>query len=210
MTAPPPLTLDQIRHAMARHDPQVLTADRSHAAVAMILRDAPADPELLFILRSFCPHDPWSGDIGFPGGRLNQQDADPRQAAERETTEELGLDLSQAEYLGQLDDLYGATLPVLVSCYVYALHKPRQMQPNHEVAEAFWFPLGELLNGQRHHQARIVYREQAIKVPAVDLIGPDRTVLWGITYRLIGNFFQRLGCVFGRQDRTACLFSELS
>ena len=205
MTTPSSLSLQHIRRTMAGYEPEVLTSDRMHAAVSMILRETSAAPEVLFIIRSPCQHDPWSGDIGFPGGRLNQEETDPRQAAERETVEELNLDLGQAEHLGRLDDLYGATLPILVSCYVYALQAPPSLQPNHEIAETFWFPLRELLNPLRHHQANLNYRGQTVTVPAVDLIGPDRTVLWGITYRLIWSFFRMVGFEFGGKPPDTCL-----
>lgn len=194
---PHSLTLGGIRETLDRHTPRILLPDRGHAAVSMILRDNGATPDLLFILRAPHQNDPWSGDIGFPGGRLNPSEDDPRQAAERETIEELDLDLGQAEHLGRLDDLYGATLPVLVSCYVYAFDHTPQMTPNYEIADTFWFPLEELLNPQRHHQARLVYRGQELTPPAVDLLGPGQTVLWGITYRLINSFFQLTGLPFG-------------
>ena len=40
------------------------------------------------------PGDPWSGQIAFPGGRHEPQDASLLDTATRETREELGLDLS--------------------------------------------------------------------------------------------------------------------
>ena len=205
MTTPDSPSLQLIRRAMVGYTPEILVCDRVHAAVSMILRETSTAPEVLFILRSPCQHDPWAGDIGFPGGRLNREESDPRQAAERETVEELNLDLGQAEHLGRLDDLYGATLPILVSCYVYALQGTPPLQPNHEIAETFWFPLRELLNPRRHHQANLSYRGRTITVPAVDLIGPDRTVLWGITYRLIWSFFRTVGYEFGEKPPASCL-----
>ena len=86
--------------------------DRGHAAVALLLREGVFSTEVLFIIRAIHDRDPWSGNIGFPGGRLNHGGETPQQAAERETLEELSLDLGQARYLGRLDDLYGAIMPV--------------------------------------------------------------------------------------------------
>ena len=79
--------------------------DRGHAAVALLLRERAFSTEVLFIIRATHERDPWSGNIGFPGGRLNHGGETPQQAAERETLEELSLDLGQARYLGRLDDL---------------------------------------------------------------------------------------------------------
>ena len=67
--------------------------DRGHAAVALLLREGVFSTEVLFIIRAIHDRDPWSGNIGFPGGRLNHGGETPKQAAERETLEELSLDL---------------------------------------------------------------------------------------------------------------------
>ena len=72
---------------------------KPEAAVAAILTDE-RGPDLLFIHRVAHDRDPWSGHIAFPGGRIEEEDASSRAAAERETREELGMDLSDATYLG--------------------------------------------------------------------------------------------------------------
>jgi len=196
MTSTPP-TLARIRQALAAHRPTVLTADRPHAAVAMLLADAQPLPEALFIVRAQHDRDPWSGDIGFPGGRVAPGDGDPRRTAERETGEELALDLAATDYLGRLDDLYGATLPILVSCFVYAVPSRPWLSANHEVAGSFWIPLDRLLDPSRHRVEHFSYRGRMTSQPVADLLGPGAPLLWGITYRLLGNFFGLLDCPFG-------------
>ena len=103
MTTDNRLNLARIARSLERQNPKLLSPDdRGHAAVAMLLRKGEAAPEALFIIRAEHEQDPWSGNIGFPGGRLNPDGETPRQAAERETLEELALDLSKARFLGQL------------------------------------------------------------------------------------------------------------
>ena len=191
------LTLPAIRLALATHRPQVLVTDRPHAAVAMLLAAAQPVPEVLFILRAHHERDPWSGDIGFPGGRVAATDADPRQTAERETHEELALDLAATDCLGRLDDLYGATLPILVSCFVYAAAKRPDLCANHEIADSFWIPLDRLLDPSCHHIAHFTYRGAMTSQPVANLLGPGAPLLWGITYRLLRNFFGILKLPFG-------------
>ncbi len=82
------------------------------AAVAVILHDGAAGLETLFIHRAVRAGDTWSGQIAFPGGRREPTDTDLLATAIRETMEEIGVDLSAAERLGVLDDLYPRT-PVL-------------------------------------------------------------------------------------------------
>ena len=171
--------------------------DRGHAAVALLLREGVFSTEVLFIIRAIHDRDPWSGNIGFPGGRLNHGGETPKQAAERETLEELSLDLEQARYLGRLDDLYGAIMPVLVSCFVYHLQDFAELRPNHEIETTFWFPLPELLEPERHQHRTFFYRGEERSHPAVELLDPEQPLLWGITYRLMRNFFALCGQSFG-------------
>jgi len=171
--------------------------ERGHAAVALLLREGVVSTEVLFIIRATHECDPWSGNIGFPGGRLNHGGETPQQAAERETLEELSLDLGQARYLGRLDDLYGAIMPVLVSCFVYQLHDFTELRPNHEIDTTFWVPLIELLEPERHQLRSFFYRGEERIHPAVELLDPERPLLWGITYRLMRNFFALCGQTFG-------------
>lgn len=175
--------------------------DRGHAAVALLLREGVFSPEVLFIIRAIHDRDPWSGNIGFPGGRLDQCDESPKQAAERETLEELSLDLGQAKYLGRLDDLYGAIMPVLVSCFVYHLQDSAELKPNHEIDTTFWFPLDRLLEPERHQQRTFFYRGKERSHPAVELLDPQQPLLWGITYRLMRNFFSLCGQTFGIREQ---------
>lgn len=192
------INLQSIAAALGSHQPEERPAnERGHAAVALLLRERGLATEVLFIIRATHDRDPWSGDIGFPGGRLNHGLETPKQAAERETLEELSLDLEQARFLGRLDDLYGAILPVLVSCFVYQLRDSVALQPNHEIDTTFWCPLNRLLEPERHQQRTFFYRGEARTHPAVELLTPEQPVLWGITYRLMRNFFTLCGHEFG-------------
>jgi 8-oxo-dGTP pyrophosphatase MutT (NUDIX family) len=192
------IKLDHITTALASHRAAERPVnERGHAAVALLLREKDDSAEVLFIIRALHDLDPWSGNIGFPGGRLNHGGETPQQAAERETREELSLDLEQARYLGRLDDLYGAIMPVLVSCFVYRLHDTVALRPNHEIDTTFWCPLTRLLEPGRHQQRTFFYRGEERCHPTVELLEPEQPVLWGITYRLMRNFFSLCGYEFG-------------
>jgi 8-oxo-dGTP pyrophosphatase MutT (NUDIX family) len=198
MTTSNKLQLSDITNRLAGHRAEILApVDRGHAAVAMLLREKPFSPEVLFIVRAEHAHDPWSGNIGFPGGRLNPSGELPQDAAERETLEELALDLHHACFLGRLDDLYGAIMPVLVSCFVYEIVQPAALQPNHEIAKTFWCPLSKLLEPSRHQLRNFFYRGAERTHPVVELLEPHEPLLWGLTYRLIRNFFSLCGRDFG-------------
>ena len=204
-----PLSLAAVRRALGAHRATILPVDRPHAAVAMLLVDGTMGAEVLFILRAAHHADPWSGDIGFPGGRVAAADGDPRVTAERETREELALDLGSGEFLGRLDDLCGLALPMLVSCFVYAFPARPALTPNHEVARAFWSPLNELHRAERHRMATFPWRGESTTQEVAEILGPGEPLLWGITYRLLGNFFGIMRVPFGaRRAEGACLRTD--
>ena len=69
------------------------------AAVSIVLRMKAGSTEILFIVRALREGDPWSGQIAFPGGHSEPQDQSMRETAERETTEETGIDLKKVATL---------------------------------------------------------------------------------------------------------------
>lgn len=166
--------------------------DRRPAAVALLLRMNSNGPELFFIERAHHPADPWSGNISFPGGRFDQGDASLRHTAERETLEEVGIDLRSAAFLGRLSDIVGANLPVRVSCFVYGLIEDVTPVRSDEVHDLFWFELQQLSRPQRQIIATVRFGERELQAPAIDLGLPGKMVLWGITYRLVSQFRELL------------------
>lgn len=186
--------VERIRQNLKTQPAKLIDApSRGQAAVALILQPAATGAQVLFIERARHPQDPWSGNLAFPGGRIDSTDADARRAAERETREEIGLDLTQNSYLGQLDDILGAYLPVQVSSFVYALNvEPPTFRCNHEVGDLFFFPLAELANPNRRLEATIDWNAKVCHTPALDLLGPNRPLLWGITYRLVRQLLERI------------------
>ncbi len=88
------------------------------------------------------------GDICFPGGRIELDDAGPMEAALRETREELGLLDESIEVLGPLSYMVS---PIGVMLYPYVAHIKDfdLIRPNHgEVADVFVAPLEYLLEAE--------------------------------------------------------------
>ena len=175
-----------VRVGIAQHRPSLVgSTDKTPAAVAAILGPTPGGLQLLFIERAQHPDDPWSGHIAFPGGRIEADDPSPRAAAERETLEEVGLDLSVAEYWGRLDDLTGYMLPVVVSGFVYRLETPADLVLSQEVESAFWVGADQLRDPGKQTQYRLRHRGAEQAFAALDLLGPGRPLLWGLTFRIV-------------------------
>ncbi len=179
-------TLDQICHS---DNPE----GKRRTAVAMILIGNREAKELLFIRRAEFQGDPWSGDVAFPGGGVEEQDADSRATAERETLEEIGLKLPQEAYLGSLGSITGAYLPVSIACHIYHLAKLPPVTLNGEVVKTFCVPFKVLLEPERNQQRTFKYRNSHHSHPTIELDGYCDHFLWGISYRILQRFFVTLG-----------------
>ncbi len=160
------------------------------AAVALVLRAGASGPEVLFIERAQHDDDPWSGHLSFPGGRLEPGDATLRDAAERETFEELALEFRDAEFLGQLDDVRGLMIGILISAFVYFLLEDRPLLPSDEVACAFWVPLATLTDPTGRVTEVFRAGDREVTLPAIDVLGAGRPRLWGLTLRFVEDFVQ--------------------
>lgn len=162
-----------------------------YAAVAAILRPADRETEVLLIRRAERQGDPWSGHMAFPGGHHDPDDRDLFQTALRETCEEVGLDLSHHEHLGALDQvpatLRGRRVNVAIAPHVFALREPSPpLQPNHEVAEIVWAPLGPMARGELDALKDFTYEGETHQVPAYRVHGH---IVWGLTYHMLRSLF---------------------
>jgi 8-oxo-dGTP pyrophosphatase MutT (NUDIX family) len=185
--------LNFIRQQLKSHEPQVFKpqANTRQAAVAIILRQRPAGSDILFIQRADKPGDPWSGHMAFPGGHLDPEDVDLRAAAVRETWEEVGLDLSGAEYLGAVDQERamprGRQLNMLIAPHVFEVSGDPTFTINYEVAEVVWTELAPLASGERHDTET---KAMAGKPTVFNGYRLERGhFVWGLTYRMLKSFF---------------------
>ena len=184
--------LGALRSRLVAHHPRAAppVKESQRAAVALVVRPAPGDLELLLIQRTFRSGDPWSGHMAFPGGRSDPADADSLATAIRETREEVGIDLSRESVLGALDEVHprpGAP-PIAVAPFVFAAVARTVAMPNHEVARALWVPLGELSNpGAATEHLHDLGEGRQLRFPAV---GYQEYTIWGLTHRILSQFLE--------------------
>ena len=196
------ISLDAVRRALRDYRPRPVDApDARPAAVALVLLPVSARGgggggglEILLIRRAERADDPWSGQIAFPGGRQEASDPDLLATAIRETREETGVDLSAAERLGTLDDLYPRTPtlpPVVVRPFVFALATRPALVPSDEVQRAFWMPLAHLSESGVRREVTLTLRGAKRTFPAY-LVGNGDEVIWGMTERILTPFLDRI------------------
>lgn len=186
---------------------QIEPGDRAHAAVAMILKPGADGVEILLIERATNENDHWSGQIGFPGGRVDPADNSPQPAAERETLEEIGIDLASAGFLGRLGEILPGGLSIVVSCFVYGLERsPHLILNGEEVAQAFWLPMHEIENPARCITVKHAIGNRTKIFPALSIAEWAPQPLWGLSFRLL----RKLGKILqsarpGRKEPGICM-----
>ena len=193
------ISLPTIQRHIQAHDPAMLElGDNKHASVALVLRQK-RQVEALFIERASHDGDPWSGQMAFPGGMVESTDDDARQAAVRETAEEVGIDLSAATYLGQLDDQQGRHRGhphgIIVRGYVYSVGEKTPARPNYEVQDIVWVPMSRFLDA-RHYTQVTHPIEPEETFPGIRISEKAHQVVWGLTRRFIASFFYVINIQF--------------
>ena len=164
------------------------------AAVALIFRLGKNDAlELLFIKRAEYAGDPWSGQIAFPGGRVEAGDASLAETAIRETREETGIDLTrEGMMIGVLDDLRPRTvrLPaIMVRPYVALLDRTEPLELSPEVALSFWLPFAAMALAESWHEETVLTR--GIQINA-RVFRHHEHVIWGMTERILAQLLRLL------------------
>jgi 8-oxo-dGTP pyrophosphatase MutT (NUDIX family) len=188
--------LDDIRRALERIEPRAredVPLDRK-AAVAGVFRERDVGLELLFIRRAEHPRDPWSGNMGWPGGRAHAGDGSPLVTAVRETREELALDLERdADLLGALSErrthLRVQGVPLAVAAFLFALRGDPVLSPNYEVQETVWVPLSYLLD--RSNRGHFVWTGRGVPLP-LPCYRYEGRVIWGLTLGLLDELLDAL------------------
>ena len=189
-------TTTKIRKALEAYRPSLVTPGKNtrQAAVAVILREdneQSGQSDLLFIQRANRDGDPWSGQMAFPGGHREAEDPSLLAAAMRETHEEIGLNLANAEYLGALDHQEarprGKTLNMLVAPHVFITKDSPDFTPNREVADVVWAPLSTLAGNSLHDTQTLPMAGTPTVFNGYRLSGGH--FVWGLTYRMLKTFF---------------------
>jgi 8-oxo-dGTP pyrophosphatase MutT (NUDIX family) len=130
-----------------------------------------------------------SGQISFPGGRIDAEDASPEAAALREAREEIDLDESSVRLLGNMDDIETFVSGYVVTPVIGWIEETPELDPNPaEVAAVIHAPLSQLTEEIRVEPG-IVHEGRTL--PTEAWVWEDN-VIWGVTARILRLFLLRL------------------
>ena len=161
------------------------------AVLAPLYRDPQGALRLVFIRRG--PHGIHGGQIAFPGGRREPEDADLLATALREAHEEVGLDPASVEILTALPVIETMVTGFRVAPFLGRLNgpPPTWRRQETEIEEILEVRLQDLIRPEAHavEQWQLPGWPGPRPIPFYR-IGPYK--LWGATYRMLESIREYL------------------
>lgn len=164
-------------------------ADARPAAVLILFADGLSGPEILLTRRGTTMRH-HAGQISFPGGGSDPDDADSVITALREANEEVGLDPTTVEVFGTLPTLWLPPSNFAVTPVLGYWHTPEPLVSTneHEVIEVLHQPIRELVDPANRYS---VTHPSGWVGPAFEV---GATVpLWGFTAGIVARLFEVVG-----------------
>jgi 8-oxo-dGTP pyrophosphatase MutT (NUDIX family) len=148
------------------------------------------EPEVTVLLTLRTSHlNAHSGQVAFPGGKVEREDMTPVETAMREAEEEVGIPRTLVTPLSLLDLHNTGTgfriIPVL------ALVDPaiEPVPDPGEVAEIFEVPLSFLMEKENHKEEHRDWKGRSVLFYAMEY---EQRYIWGATAAILRNLYERL------------------
>lgn len=158
---------------------------------AAVLVPVVAHRRLATVLLTLRPHGmrDHSGQIAFPGGKIEACDPSPQCAALREAEEEIGLSRHNVTPIGYLDPYVTGTGFIVVPT-VATVASPYELKLDpREVVEAFEVPLSFLMNPSNHERRMREVGDRRRHFYAMPF---ETRYIWGATAGILRALYDRL------------------
>jgi 8-oxo-dGTP pyrophosphatase MutT (NUDIX family) len=185
------MTLPQqlAEHLRRRRRRELTAPDAIPCAVLIPLVPSDDDFDVVYTLRT--DHLPsHKGQVAFPGGKLCSDDEGLVACALRESSEEIGIEPTDVQVIGCLDDVYTMATQYVITPWVGLLPERYGFRANpYEVADIFHVPL-RALRDPRHHAQQV--RQWGGNDYDISVITAGRHEIWGATHSITMNLLERL------------------
>jgi len=178
---------DKVREILnSREKRSIIDESMRPSAVLIPIFEKDGEDHVLFTKRTETVEH-HKGQISFPGGRFEENDDSLMRTALRESLEEVGLDPSVVEVLGELDDEMTLVTNFIVTPFVGYIPYPYPFRINPlEVEGLLEVPVSALLDPANYREE--IATDAGITHKAYYFhYGDD--VIWGATARILKRFF---------------------
>jgi len=170
----------------AEYDPREIPDQPYDAAVLIPVIERDGEHHLLFTKRAdHLGEHP--GQMSFPGGGREPEDASIRETALREADEEIDLKAHEADVIGQLDDIRTIT-EYAVTPFVARVPDRTYVPDEREVAEIAVLPLSGILDPDNYEYERRDHPHYGDVV--IHYFRVDGYTVWGATGRIVVDLLE--------------------
>ncbi len=181
--------LSEVRDRLDRRSLRVIEKpDLAPAAVMMLFMNKNCEPHVLLTRRTskVATH---KGEVAFPGGKRDPEDADTLATALRETEEEVGIRPSDVRVLGEFDHFL-SIWGFHVSTWVGAVPHPYDYSINRDELDAcFEAPLRIFFEEKYYKSEIFTYEGREAEIYYYNY---DGFKIWGLTARILTDFARKI------------------
>jgi 8-oxo-dGTP pyrophosphatase MutT (NUDIX family) len=182
--------LDRLERSLGRQqEPSPSDSRKMRGAVAVLLKEEGGDLWLLMIRRGENPRDPWSGQMGLPGGHADPQDRTLFDTVAREAVEEVGINVRSHKFLGCLRNVQPKNAPMVVSPFIFLLKEKVEPRTSGEAREVLWIPMSFLMDSKNVSSIKITIGSKEVSMGCYRY---SNQVIWGMSFRIIKEIVSRL------------------
>ena len=126
-----------------------------------------------------------SGQISFPGGKVEQSDLNLKQTALRETFEEVGIIDGDIEVIREFTEVYIPPSNFLVTPFIGIIYNKPVFKVNSEVAKIIEVPFSKLIDETSIGSIKIT--NSYMKETSVPCFKIDDSIIWGATAMILSE-----------------------
>lgn len=126
-----------------------------------------------------------SGQISFPGGKVEQSDLNLKQTALRETFEEVGIIDEDIEVIREFTEVYIPPSNFLVTPFIGIIYNKPVFKVNSEVAKIIEVPFSKFIDETNIGSIKIT--NSYMKETSVPCFKIDDSIIWGATAMILSE-----------------------
>lgn len=186
--------LKMMSSGLRKNDPEMYqkaAKDAKKACVLLLLFQKEGSWHTVLMERPETPYA-HSKQISFPGGGLEDSDADLAAGALRETEEEFGIPRENINLVGRLSQLYIPVSGYLVYPFVgYLKEAPSYAPDPREVAEVIEVKVADLMNPSLR-KLTTINTPNGLRLKEVPYFDLNEKIVWGATAMMLNEFSEIL------------------
>lgn len=173
---------------LAGYDATCIVADPDEQAAVLAPVIARPDGDYLLFTERSPDLEQHAGEMSFPGGGRDPDDANLRETALREADEEIGLNPGEADVIGRLDDVPGPFGHV-IRPYVARVPDREYVPDGREIIETVVLSVDDLIDPVNYREEVRDHPERGrVTVPYFEV---DGALVWGLTGVMLSTLLER-------------------